>query len=123
MLERQVAEIIGKLAEGIEQSAPGAMTLALKAMQLRAIINLSLAGTVFASILISLCFAPRRLLKWHEEDRHGDAPLMVAVLYGVTCAAGATVCIAILFDAGTWMTAFDPRLGLANEVIEKFFRR
>lgn len=108
-LEEKAVELVDKISSAIESAAQPATELALRAVQLNAIVNLSLCVLVGLAAWGIALFVHRRIQK-DDWDSEMYIPAFVCVALGIV--------VQIIGLAENLVSAIDPAAGLALKVIE-----
>lgn len=127
-MEQKATEILGAIQKAVEAGAPQALDLTLRSIQFNAAFTLIVTGTCLLLWLLVSLWGVRHTSKVIRActtgadglEGYDELPAVIgAVLYG-TGTLIVLITTVNLLDAQVWMTAIDPRLGLANKIVEKF---
>lgn len=123
MVERQVAQILIALQEAVEKHGPGALKVALQVLRIEAIFHLIFGLFALVGIILTIRWL-RRVWRDLEDDSYSDTDeKMLKTLGGaIVLLILGIVFLATWGEVRTWMAAYDPRLALAYDILQKLTR-
>ena len=114
---QKAVELLDKLTALSEKYAPEVYETALTVVQVQAVSELVLSATC----LIFIYWLVQKALKLKAQDffdEYDEAlTVMATIIVGSAIVVTSVFSLCCLFDAWNWIALFDPKLALANKVL------